>query len=126
MVAGLMPLLVRLPAPPRILIELTPLSLRLAGSSGRELIELLATLEQPFWIVDHIEHQLVASSAAELAGWCDDVDAVAGDAGFMNILVGAEVSCSRSRQMSNYCMSRPWLFLAWFTGNVPTGRHRSW
>ena len=92
-VAGLMPLLVRLPASPRILVELTPLSLRRAGSSGRELIELLATLEQPFWIVDHVEHQLVASSAAELAGWCDDVDAVAGDAGFMNILVGAEVSC---------------------------------
>lgn len=86
--AGLMPLLRALAVPPRILIELTPLSLREAGASGRQLVELLATLDQPLWIVDHIEHRLVASDAAELAQWCDDVDAVAGDAGFMNILSG--------------------------------------
>jgi hypothetical protein len=66
--------------------------LRQAGSTGRELIGLLDTLGLPFWIVDHVEHRLVASSAGELAGWCDDVDAVAGDAGFMNILVGAKVT----------------------------------
>ena len=90
--SGLMPLLRGLPLPPRILIELTPLSLQQAGSSGRALIELLATLSQPFWIVDHIEHRLVASSEAELARWCDDVGAVAGDRGFMNILVGSEVN----------------------------------
>jgi hypothetical protein len=83
-----MPLLSALARPPRILLELTPLSLRHAGSSGRALVELLGELRQSFWIVDHIEHRLVASSCEELAGWCDDVDAVAGDAGFMNILVG--------------------------------------
>lgn len=85
-VAGLLPLLVR--CRPRLIVELTPLSLRQCGSSGRAMIELLATLQLPFWIVDHIEHRLVASSADELAQWCDDVDAVPGDAGFMNILVG--------------------------------------
>lgn len=85
---GLMPLLLQLPQPPRVIIELTPLSLRQAGASGRSLIELLAGLEQPMWIIDHIEHQLVPSAADELASWCDNVDAVAGDAGFMNILVG--------------------------------------
>lgn len=88
---GLLPLLHSLPAPPRIIIELTPLSLRQCGSSGRQLIELLAKLEQPMWIIDHLEHRLVASSAEELAAWCDAVDAVPGDAGFMNILVGADV-----------------------------------
>jgi FkbM family methyltransferase len=86
---GLMPLLHSLPQPPRIILELTPLSLRQAGASGRLLIELLATLSQPLWIIDHIEHRLAASSSAELALWCDHVDAVAGDEGFMNILVGA-------------------------------------
>ncbi len=85
---GLMPLLRELPALPRTLIELTPLSLRQAGASGRALIELLAELSQPMWIVDHVEHRLVASNADELARWCDDVDAVAGDEGFMNILLG--------------------------------------
>lgn len=87
--AGLLPLLQALPTVPRIIIELTPLSLRQAGSSGRALIELLATLDQPLWIIDHIEHHLAASNAAELAQWCDNVDAVAGDQGFMNILVGS-------------------------------------
>lgn len=84
---GLMPLLQELPAVPTILIELTPFSLRQGGSSGRELIELLAGLNQNFWIVDHIEHQLVVSSAEALAQWCDNVDAVDGDEGFMNILL---------------------------------------
>ena len=87
-IAGLLPLLNELPCPPRILIELTPLSLRQAGASGRALIELLASLDQPLWIVDHVEHRLVQSSAEELARWCDNVDAVPGDAGFMNILSG--------------------------------------
>ena len=83
-----MPLLRKLPAPPRILIELTPLSLRQAGASGRQLIELLASLDQPLWIVDHVQHRLAPSDAGELARWCDDVDAVPGDEGFMNILSG--------------------------------------
>jgi FkbM family methyltransferase len=88
-VMGLMRLLQNLLRPPRIIIELTPFSLREAGASGRELIELLATLNLPFWIIDHLEHRLVASSASDLALWCDNVDACAGDQGFMNILVGA-------------------------------------
>ncbi|RLQ21534.1 FkbM family methyltransferase [Seongchinamella sediminis] len=87
-VAGLMPLLASLARKPRIIIELTPLSLRQCGSSGRALVELLAELGEPLWIIDHLEHRLVPSSVDELAAWCDDVDAVAGDAGFMNILVG--------------------------------------
>ncbi|WP_240732696.1 FkbM family methyltransferase [Halioglobus maricola] len=89
-VAGLLPLLQAQAAPCRIIVELTPRSLRQCGSSGRQLIELLAQLNQPFWIVDHIEHRLVASDAAELAQWCDNVDAVPEDEGFMNIMVGPE------------------------------------
>lgn len=89
-IAGLMPLLESLDQKPRIIIELTPHSLRQAGASGRALIELLATLEQPFWIIDHIEQRLAASSAEELALWCDNWDAVAEARGFMNILVGTQ------------------------------------
>lgn len=88
-IVGLMPLLLSLQAAPRMIVELTPYSLREAGASGRALIELLAQLQQPFWIVDHIEHRLVASTADDLALWCDNVDGVGGDRGFMNILVGA-------------------------------------
>jgi hypothetical protein len=62
--------------------------LRQCGSSGRALITLLAELGQPLWIIDHIEHRMVQSSADELCVWCDNVDAVPGDEGFMNIMVG--------------------------------------
>ena len=85
---GLMPLLQAQGLPCRILVELTPVSLRQAGASGRQLIATLASLQQPFWIVDHIEHALVESTPEALATWCDNVDACPGDAGFMNILVG--------------------------------------
>ena len=85
---GLMPLLKKQAKTLRIIIELTPFSLRESGASGRLLIELMASLELPFWIIDHIEHELVKTTAPELAKWCDDVDASAGDQGFMNILVG--------------------------------------
>lgn len=87
-IAGLLPLLRQLPYCPRILIELTPHALRLAGASGRALVELLATLNQPMWIIDHIEGVVAPSSASELAQWCDNWDAVAAARGFMNILVG--------------------------------------
>lgn len=87
-VAGLLPLLQSLPEMPIILVELTPLSLRQCGASGRKLIALLAKLGQSMWIVDHVEHRLVLCAELDLAQWCDDVDAVAGDSGFMNILVG--------------------------------------
>ncbi|MEZ5572582.1 MAG: FkbM family methyltransferase [Halioglobus sp.] len=88
-IVGLMPLLRQLPHCPRILIELTPHALRQAGASGRQLIELLAGLGQPMWIIDHIEGRLALSSAAELALWCDNWDAVAEARGFINILVGS-------------------------------------
>ncbi|MEM6773732.1 MAG: FkbM family methyltransferase [Pseudomonadota bacterium] len=86
---GLWPLLERSRESLRILVELTPFSLALAGASGRQLIERLARLSLPFHIVDHIEARLVRSDAAALARWCDNVDAVPDDRGFMNIFVGA-------------------------------------
>lgn len=87
-IAGLLPLLASQATPPRLIVELTPHALRQAGASGRALVELLATLGQPMWIVDHTQAQLYASSAPELALWCDNWEAVEESRGFMNILVG--------------------------------------
>lgn len=87
-IAGLLPLLLKLPRAPRIIVELTPHALRQAGASGRALIEALAQLGEPMWIIDHIEHCLHASSAQELALWCDNWDRVEQARGFINILVG--------------------------------------
>ena len=60
----------------------------MAGTSGRALIELLAQLDLPISIVDHVEHRLVPSDADALATWSDNVDATPGDRGFMNLWVG--------------------------------------
>ncbi|EED33244.1 methyltransferase, FkbM family [gamma proteobacterium NOR5-3] len=86
---GLLPLLKASAPRLRILLELTPYSLRLARSSGRALITLIADLGLPLWIVDHIEHRLVPSDAQALCQWSDNVDASAGDRGFMNIYAGS-------------------------------------
>lgn len=72
----------------RLLIELTPFSLRCAGASGRQLVERLRDLDLPIAIVDHIEHRLVPTSVEALATWCDNVDSIPEDRGFMNVFVG--------------------------------------
>lgn len=87
-VQGLFPLLSASSPGLRILLELTPGSLRQAGSSGRALVQRLAALELPFHIVDHLEQRLVATDAEALATWCDNLDAYPEDRGFMNIFLG--------------------------------------
>jgi FkbM family methyltransferase len=72
----------------RILVELTPFSLAIAGASGRGLVERLARLGLPMSIVDHVEGRLVACPWEDLARWCDNVAETPGDRGFMNIFVG--------------------------------------
>ena len=90
-VQGLLPLLLAAGRELRMIVELTPLSLRQAGSSGAELVELLTTLELPLAIIDHIEHRLCPVTASELKQWCKNVDGYPEDAGFMNIFVGSTV-----------------------------------
>lgn len=90
-VEGLFPLLSASGPQLRILLELTPGSLRQAGSSGRALVEQLAVLGLPFHIVDHLEQQLVPTDAEALATWCDNLDAWPEDRGFMNIFLGQAV-----------------------------------
>ena len=61
-VCGLLPLLAASGPTLRLLVELTPASLRSAGASGADLIGTLATLELPFYIVDHIEQRLAPTT----------------------------------------------------------------
>jgi FkbM family methyltransferase len=90
-VEGLLPRLQKSGEALKMLVELTPFSLRRAGTTGSDFVALLATLDLPFCIVDHIEHQLMPVSVAELQRWCTNVDECAEDEGFMNILLGAQV-----------------------------------
>jgi len=87
-VRGLMPLLRNSGRQLRMIVELTPFSLRGAGSTGTALVSLLAQLELPFAIIDHVKHQLLPCSVPELVDWCENVDACPSDQGFMNILLG--------------------------------------
>jgi FkbM family methyltransferase len=89
-IAGLLPLLMNHREGLHIMIELTPFSLRQADSSGRELIMMLAQLGLPMWMIDHVEHKLIASTAEELAVWSDNWDKHAEARGFVNVLVGQE------------------------------------
>lgn len=86
---GLWPMLLKSRSRVRLLVELTPFSLRAAGASGAQLIERLSRLDLPFAIVDHVEHQIAPSSADALMEWCRNVDSDPSDEGFMNIFVGA-------------------------------------
>jgi len=87
-VEGLLPLLRAAGPELHMIVELTPRSLREAGSSGAELVDLLTTLGLPLAIIDHIEHRLCPVTASELTQWCKNVDAYPEDQGFMNIFVG--------------------------------------
>jgi len=87
-ITGLMPWLATLGTPPRFIVELTPHALRHAGASGRALVELLGTMGQPMWIIDHTQGRLFPSSVEDLSRWCDNWDTVPESRGFMNILVG--------------------------------------
>ena len=90
-VQGLMGLLRASGGSLRMLVELTPFSLRRAGSSGEELLGLLEALNLPFAIVDHIGHALVPVSPEALRQWCRNVDAHPQDRGFMNIFLGTRL-----------------------------------
>ncbi|MEO0437488.1 MAG: FkbM family methyltransferase [Pseudomonadota bacterium] len=87
-IEGLWPMLLKSRSRVRLLIELTPFSLRAAGASGAQLIERLSTLNLPFAIIDHVEHRIVPTSAEALVEWCQNVDSDPKDEGFMNIFVG--------------------------------------
>ena len=86
---GLMPLLSVVDPAPTLIIELTPHALQQAGASGRALLQMLDTLDQPMWIIDHLQGRLYATNAQELAQWCDNWSVVSESRGFINILVGA-------------------------------------
>lgn len=85
---GLLPLLQASGGKLRMLVELTPFSLRLGGSSGRELVTLIAGLGLPLFIVDHLAHELVPCDCEALCEWSDNVAAGENDRGFMNIFAG--------------------------------------
>ena len=72
-----------------IMIEFWPFGLKKAGDHGHALLDLLASLNLPFWTIDHVGHTLHACSESELREWVDALDANPHDEGFFNLLLGS-------------------------------------
>lgn len=72
----------------KMIVEFCPYGLRQAGASGRQLLSLLAGLELPFYIIDHIGHGLKPETEEGLLQWIDSVDADPENEGFINLLLG--------------------------------------
>ena len=87
-IKGLLPLLKRSREHLSMIVEFWPYGLRKAGATGQGLVDLLAQLQLPFQIIDHIGCELVPCSEQQLREWVDMVDGVPEDEGFMNILIG--------------------------------------
>jgi FkbM family methyltransferase len=87
-VEGMMPLLRRSVSNLSMIIEFWPFGLRKSGSSAHQLLDMLCTLELPFFIIDHVGHDLLNCQEQQLREWVDMVENDPQDQGFMNILVG--------------------------------------
>jgi|TARA_B110000908_G_scaffold159597_1_gene201942 FkbM family methyltransferase len=87
-IAGLLPLLKQSGRQLSIIIEFWPYGLRKAGSSGYELLDMLAELELPFKIIDHVGHDLLDCTEQQLREWVEMVESNPDDQGFMNIMLG--------------------------------------
>lgn len=87
-IKGLLPLLQASGQRLTMIIEFWPFGLRKAGSSGHQLLDMLATLNLPFKIIDHIDHQLIDCTEQQLREWVDMLDDHPDDEGFMNIMLG--------------------------------------
>lgn len=86
-ISGLMPLL-KVSTSVQIVIEFWPFGLRKSGAHGHQLLDLLLSLKLPLHIIDHIEHQLIPCTEADLRGWIDSLDKHSENEGFMNIFIG--------------------------------------
>lgn len=73
-----------------MVIELWPYGLRRAGSSGRELLDLLAPLGLSLFVIDHLGHSLWPAPHQDLLGWVEETDADDGNQGFINLLALAD------------------------------------
>jgi len=87
-IAGLLPVLKKSGKQLSIIIEFWPFGLRKSGSNAHALLDMLAELDLPFKIIDHVGHELLDCTELQLREWVDMVEADAEDQGFMNIMVG--------------------------------------
>ncbi len=70
-----------------MIVEFWPYGLRLSGSSGRKLVDRLASFDMDLHIIDHTGHQLCPVEPDLLRLWADETDRDLSNQGFINLLV---------------------------------------
>jgi FkbM family methyltransferase len=72
-----------------LIIEFWPRGLRMAGGDANDLLDWMMSLNLPMFNIDHINHQLLPMTEAELRSWINLLSTYPDDDGFFNILLGS-------------------------------------
>lgn len=86
-VNGLMPLIQKNAAHLHMIVEVCPYGIRKSGSHGIDLLNLLEQSGLQFFIIDHIQYQLIPTHAQKLKDWVSDLDNTPDNEGFINLLM---------------------------------------
>lgn len=70
-----------------MIVEFWPYGLRMAGTSGNRMLDVLASFKMPLNIIDHLSHQLWPVDIEALRSWVDEVDRDVNNQGFINLWV---------------------------------------
>ncbi|CAH0992670.1 hypothetical protein SIN8267_02803 [Sinobacterium norvegicum] len=72
-----------------LIIEFWPRGLRNSGGNADDLLDWMVSLNLPLYNIDHIHHQLVPITEAELRSWINLLNDYPDDDGFFNLLLGS-------------------------------------
>ena len=91
---GLMPLIEKNAAHLHMIVEICPYGIRKSGAHGLDLLALLEQTGLVFFIIDHIQHGLIATNSDKLADWIKSLDETPENEGFINVLLAPKGSIS--------------------------------
>ena len=74
-----------------LILEFSPNSLRAAGSSGKQLLQLLVGMGLHFYIFDHRRQGLLLCAAGEIAKWVKLTEMEPSSQGFINLVCSGEL-----------------------------------
>ncbi len=75
-----------------LIVEFWPYGLAKAGSSGHELLEILFSFDMSFFLIDHIEHRLIAVTKIDMLNWLKDIDSIPDNQGFANLFLAPQAA----------------------------------
>lgn len=91
-IKGLMPLIEKNAEHLHMIVEICPYGIRKSGAHGLDLLALLEQTGLEFFIIDHIQHGLIATNSDKLADWIKSLDETPENEGFINVLLAPKGS----------------------------------